>query len=72
MLRRAIPAAGLVLFVALLFPSNAYAYLDPGSGSLIFQAVAATLAAAAYGVRLYWGRIRGWFGRLTRPESHEE
>ena len=49
--------------IALLFPADAFAYLDPGSGSLIFQTVVATLAGVAYGVRVYWGRIRGWFGK---------
>lgn len=62
MLTRGVSAAGLGLCVALLFPSDAYAYLDPGSGSLIFQTIVATLAGVAYGVRLYWSRIRGWFG----------
>ncbi len=55
--------------IALLFPADAFAYLDPGSGSLIFQTVVATLAGVAYGVRVYWGQIRGWFSRGAADAS---
>lgn len=53
----------LVALVGLLFPADASAYIDPGSGSLIFQAIVATLAGVAYGVKMYWARIRGLFSR---------
>ncbi len=33
------------------------AYLDPGSGSMILQAVAGGVAAAAVMGRLYWRRL---------------
>ena len=51
----------LSLFVVLgtaLFPIDAFAYLDPGTGSLIVQSIIAGLAAVGYGLRVYWGRIR--------------
>ncbi len=60
---------GLALLVAILFPRDAFAYLDPGSGSLIFQTIVAGLAGVAYGVRVYWSRIMGWFGRGTPPDA---
>jgi hypothetical protein len=55
----------LLLIVAwcTIFPSNAFAYLDPGTGSLIFQTVIAALAAVGFGMRHYWGRIRMWVKR---------
>ena len=62
---------GFVLVVlALVFPRDAYAYLDPGTGSLVIQTVIAALAAAAYAVRSYWGRIRTLFARKSRDSSH--
>lgn len=60
---RVIHVLSLSVLIALLFPRDAFAYLDPGSGSLIFQTIVATLAGAAYAVRLYWHRIRSWFSR---------
>jgi hypothetical protein len=73
-LRRGRSGANRVLNVSVLvgsavclFPRDAFAYLDPGTGSMVVQSVIAAVAAAAYGVRLYWGRIRGVFGR--RPSA---
>jgi hypothetical protein len=45
----------------LIFPPRAFAYLDPGTGSLIVQSVIAAVAAAGFAVRLYWRRIRAMF-----------
>jgi hypothetical protein len=53
----------LVVAWCTIFPSDAFAYLDPGTGSLIVQSVIAALAAAGFGLRLYWGRIRTWIKR---------
>ena len=62
-LTRGLSAIGMVMLLVVLFPSDAYAYLDPGSGSMIFQTIVAVFAGLAYGVRLYWGKIRGLFQR---------
>jgi hypothetical protein len=48
----------IVVVWTTVFPSEVRAYLDPGTGSLVIQSVLAALAAAAYGIRLYWTRIR--------------
>lgn len=47
------------------------AYLDPGTGSLVFQTVVAALAALGYAFRSYWGRIRTLFSRRDsqRPDD---
>ena len=34
------------------------AYLDPGTGSMILQAIAAGVAGIAVAAKLYWGRIK--------------
>ena len=59
----------MVVGTALLFPRDAFAYLDPGSGSLIFQALVAMLAGVAYGVRVYWAKLRGLFSRAVKPSQ---
>jgi hypothetical protein len=43
-----------------VFPSQAFAYLDPGTGSLIVQSVIAALAAAGFALRLYWSKVQVW------------
>ena len=49
----------------------AEAYLDPGTGSFVFQMVAAAVVSVGFVVRAYWQRIRGFFARLGRrtPDS---
>ena len=42
------------------------AYIDPGSGSFILQAIVATIAGAAVAVNAYWKRIKRRLGRASR------
>lgn len=50
-------------------PGIAHAYLDPGTASMLLQAVIGLVAAAVVTLRLYWQRIRAtiarWLGRDT-------
>lgn len=49
----------------------AYAYLDPGTGSIILQAVLAAVAGALVSLKLYGQKIRILFKRVfaRNPES---
>ncbi len=42
------------------------AYLDPGTGSLILQALVASLAGAVVAITAYWQKIRTFFRRSPR------
>ncbi|HSC90111.1 MAG TPA: hypothetical protein VLB86_00505 [Gaiellaceae bacterium] len=44
------------------------AYIDPGSGSLLLQALAGGVAAVAVAGRVYWRRVTT-FLRLRKPEE---
>ena len=44
---------------ALAAPS--YAYLDPGTGSIILQSILAGIAVAMGMLRLYWYRLKAFF-----------
>lgn len=60
-------ANSLVLVLLLLLASthDAYAYLDPGTGSYVVQLIIAALVGAGFAVKIYWGKIKGFF----RPSS---
>jgi hypothetical protein len=47
------------------------AYLDPGSGSLLLQALVGGVASAAVFARLYWRRAKR-FLRFGRPSDESE
>ncbi len=53
----------LTVCLSLLVVPAANAYIDPGSGSLIFQVVVGAAMAASLGVRVFWKRIIGFFRR---------
>ena len=41
----------------LLFLTSAHAYLDPGTGSIILQALIGVIAAAATFLKFYWYKV---------------
>lgn len=55
-------------FVAAFFlvasHQQADAYLDPGTGSMIVQAVIAAVAAVGFGLSVFRARVKAFFGRL--------
>lgn len=42
------------------------AYLDPGSGSLLFQAAVGAVMATTLAVKVYWRRIKALFSHSDR------
>ena len=47
-----------------------FAYLDPGSGSMMLQVIAGGLAALAVTVKVYWRRLLV-FLRIRKPEEEK-
>jgi hypothetical protein len=66
------PATGAFYVAALFFASyargDAHAYLDPGSGSMMLQALMAGLIAGLAVIRMYWDRLKAFVSR-RRPEG---
>ena len=46
----------------LSLPLSILAYIDPGTGSIILQALVATVVGAAIAVKLFWHRLLKFFG----------
>ena len=42
------------------------AYLDPGTGSLIIQAAVGAIVAAGLALKVYWFKIKDFFGKSPR------
>lgn len=59
------------LFVLFLLPLPAYAYLDPGTGSLLVQGLIAAIAGGLVFVRGKWLFLKDWFNRLLRKGRDE-
>jgi hypothetical protein len=59
----------LVLALLLITERQASAYLDPGTGSMIFQMLVGGLLASLFMVRVFWSNVKSFVGStvLRRP-----
>lgn len=49
-----------------------FAYLDPGTGSIIIQAVIGAVVGIGVAVKAYWLKISSLFGGRTKPETKKD
>jgi hypothetical protein len=61
----------LLLLAVLCRPVAAHAYLDPAAGSLILQIILGGVAGLIVLLKLYWQRLRGFFG-FAKEESDQK
>lgn len=66
-----LPAAlGVLAFVR---PESAHAYLDPGTGSMLLQALIGGIAMALGAISIYWARVRTFFAdRFGKSKAQAE
>lgn len=55
--------------IVLLFPSNAHAYLDPGTGSFILQMLIAGVLGALFALKVFWKQIKAFFNNLFTKKT---
>tara|TARA_Y100001970_G_C14239873_1_gene864212 strand:- start:1482 stop:1706 length:225 start_codon:yes stop_codon:yes gene_type:complete len=62
-----------LLFIYFFFiNTNAYAYLDPGTGSFILQAIIGFLAAISAGFIYYWNKVKNFFLKIFKKNNLDE
>ena len=54
-----------------IFISKSYAYLDPGTGSIILQAILAFIAGAAATVSLWWGNLKIFIKKIFKSNKKD-
>ncbi|NCF63888.1 MAG: hypothetical protein GWP58_13640 [Gammaproteobacteria bacterium] len=59
-----------VLLVLLAQP--AFAYLDPGTGSMLLQVILGGIAAVGVALKLFWHKIRVAIGLSKKPDTEDE
>ena len=62
---------GLVILLIFFFTRPVYAYIDPGSGSLILQTALGIVFGGLYATKVYWRQILAFFhkARAGKPAS---
>jgi len=62
----------LTLLAISLFPSVAFAYLDPGTGSYLFQILIGAFLGGLFAIKMYWRNIRTFIAnRFNRGASED-
>jgi hypothetical protein len=49
-----------------LFVSEAYAYLDPGTGTMFLQMIAGVLIGLGITLKIYWQKIKYTFSNILK------
>jgi hypothetical protein len=61
---------GLLILASTTTP--AFAYLDPGAGSMLLQGILATVAGGVFALKQYWGRVASLLRRKPRPDQPDD
>ncbi len=59
------------LFLCAAMPVAAFAYLDPGTGSMLLQVILGGIAAVAVALKLFWYRIIALLGFKKKVPSED-
>ena len=64
------PVALTLLLFSIATPAQAY--LDPGTGSMVLQLILGGIAGAMVVLKLYWTRLKSFFGFSNEGAASEE
>jgi hypothetical protein len=62
----------MVVASSALWLPSANAYIDPGSGSFVFQALIGGLLAAAVAIKVFWKRMIGLVTRKNAEQAPDD
>jgi len=65
-------AIALALGLFLLAPASAHAYIDPGTGSYLLQALVAGAMGGAMALKLYWQKVKAFFSRSDGDSARRD
>lgn len=69
-MNQVIKLLGLLTVIYLGFSREAYAYLDPGSGSYIVQMFIAAVVASLFAIKMFFAQIKDFFVRLFSKDKN--
>lgn len=60
------------LYLNLILTNNAFAYLDPGTGSIILQAILGAIAAGFSYCAFYWNKVKTFFKKIFTKKNKND
>jgi hypothetical protein len=61
-----------IITIYFFLSTSAYAYIDPGSGSIILQAIIAAFVGASTTIAIYWQKIKLFFSKIFKKKNNEK
>ena len=61
-----------ITFLLSLLTSPAYAYLDPGTGNIIIQAILAFIATTITTLSFYWTKVKIFLSKLFKKNKEDK
>ena len=64
----------LIIFIIIIYNSmvsSSFAYLDPGSGGFILQAIIGFIAAIFASLTFYWNKFKSLLAKIFRKRKKE-
>lgn len=63
----------ILIFSFVMFSfGNAFAYLDPGTGSIIIQAILGFIAAAVTTLSIYWSKFKIFLKKIFEKRKNKQ
>tara|TARA_B100001248_G_scaffold251866_1_gene227423 strand:+ start:655 stop:867 length:213 start_codon:yes stop_codon:yes gene_type:complete len=57
------------IIATILFSNPAYAYLDPGTGSMILNLIVGAAAGAITFASVFWQKIKNFFRKVLKKDT---
>ena len=55
----------IIIFLSFfILTTNAHAYLDPGTGSIILQAIVGAFAAFFTSIYIFWNKVKNFYKKI--------
>ena len=54
----------LIFLIQIMTASTAYAYIDPGTGSYLFQMLMAGLLGSAFAIKMAWRNVKTYISQI--------
>lgn len=69
LLFHALKIIGAAFALVLISPGPAYAYLDPGTTSMILQVVISVFVGGAIAAKVYWNKLKIFFSGFRKEDK---
>lgn len=61
-----------VLIITMMIPKYTYAYIDPGTGSYLFQMLMAGVLGAAFVIKMAWQNIKSYISNKIGTQKTDD